>query len=80
MPRLKPRDERAALTPGQELALAIGGDWRAEFGSEAAAEQAWFHHRDELLASVNPMTRPIAWWFATAILRQPSKAPRFRSS
>jgi hypothetical protein len=59
--RLIRKREDTGLTVEQTLALLIGptGD---EFANDAAREAAWFLHRDELLADVNPTTRPWAYW------------------
>jgi hypothetical protein len=48
------------LTPEQELALLIGGP--DLFLSRAEYERAWWAHREQLMPSVNPLTRPAAWW------------------
>jgi len=55
---------RRALTWEEYLELTIGpnGENYSEFGSEAERKGAWFANRDELMASVNPTTRPWAFW------------------
>ena len=61
MPRVRRRGHtvRGALTPEQEIAPLIGGQ---AFATPQEYERAWWTHREELLASVNPTTRPAAWW------------------
>lgn len=65
------RSSRAAcvaLSDEQEMDLVQGE--RGAFASEAARRAAWRAHRERLMASVNPCTRPAAWWDYEA------KAPR----
>lgn len=66
MPRRRSSEKarRGALTDGQEMELEIGPGHRvASFFADAAARrEAWFEHRDELLAQGPPGNRPWAWW------------------
>lgn len=65
MPRIN-RRKRArrstALTDDQEWDLILGTVHAAAFSSPKEREEAWFRHREILLKSVNPTTRPSAFW------------------
>ena len=43
------------------MALLIGPTG-GEFATEVEREAAWWEHREELMADVNPTTRPWAFW------------------
>jgi hypothetical protein len=62
MPRVRRRGHtlRGELTLQQQLALILGG--MAGFSDQGEYERAWWAHRDELMTSVNPTSRPAAWW------------------
>jgi hypothetical protein len=80
MPRVRRRGHTArGLTEAQAIALLIGGDFPALFGSEQAAREAWIRHREELMAAVNPCTRPEAWWCFEAPEKPAGRNARFET-
>jgi hypothetical protein len=58
------RDSGGALTAEQEtiLVAGIGGDGAAGFEDAEEAENAWAMHRDRLIETQPPFTRPFAFW------------------
>jgi hypothetical protein len=66
MPRVRRRGHtlRGELTSEQTWCLVAGVERTGcpAFATDADYERAWWFHRDELMASVNPTTRPDAWW------------------
>lgn len=63
MPRIKPRRGRGqrGMTDEEELDLVLGSSMGA-FGSDAERQASWFANREELIALVNPLSRPQAFW------------------
>ncbi|HWE52464.1 MAG TPA: hypothetical protein VG273_21900 [Bryobacteraceae bacterium] len=62
MPRINRRRRRRldSLTSVQELALIIGQP--DGFETPEARREAWFTHRDRLMALMGPGVRPQAFW------------------
>lgn len=58
--RIAGKIRREALTYSQRLDLLLGAGH--EPWTDEQRKQAWFDHRDELLYSLNPGTRPEAFW------------------
>ena len=58
------RPSRRRLSASQELALWLGeASHKPAFRDEEEARQAWFYHRDRLLAAWGKHgRRPMAWW------------------
>ena len=58
------RPSRRRLSASQEMALWMGEDpHKPAFHDEEEAREAWFCHRDRLLAALGKHgRRPMAWW------------------
>jgi hypothetical protein len=63
MPRIDRKIRRRGpelLTDAQEMNLLIGAP--GGFANDDERRKAWFAHRDELMAALNPCTRPAGFW------------------